>query len=99
VAACESGRFLSRFSSDGDTLGGVNEERLSRRSILRLAGLAAASFGAAAWKAEDAEGGGPAAVESGANTCVLTPKLTAGPYYIPTRSSGATSPTDTPEPR
>jgi protocatechuate 3,4-dioxygenase beta subunit len=61
----------------------VNEERLSRRSILRLAGLAAASFGAGAWKAEGAEGGGPAAVESGAVTCVLTPELTAGPYYIP----------------
>lgn len=61
----------------------MNEERLSRRSILRLAGIAAASFGAGAWRAEDAEGGGPAAVESGAVTCVLTPELTTGPYYIP----------------
>jgi protocatechuate 3,4-dioxygenase beta subunit len=75
--------FLIRFSNGGDTLGGVNEERLTRRSILRLAGLAAASFGAGAWKAEEAEGGGPAAVESGAVTCVLTPELTEGPYYIP----------------
>ncbi len=61
----------------------MNEERLTRRSILRLAGVAAASLGAGAWKARDAEGGGPAAVESGAVTCVLTPELTEGPYYIP----------------
>jgi protocatechuate 3,4-dioxygenase beta subunit len=61
----------------------VNEERLTRRSILRLAGVAAASLGAGAWKAKDAEGGGPAAVESGTVTCVLTPELTEGPYYIP----------------
>jgi hypothetical protein len=79
----ERAEFLIRFSNGGDTFGGVNEERLTRRSILRLAGLAAASFGAGAWKAEEAEGGGPAAVESGAVTWVLTPELTEGPYYIP----------------
>ena len=61
----------------------MDEERLTRGSILRLAGVAAASLGAGAWKARDAEGGGPAAVESGALTCVLTPELTEGPYYIP----------------
>ena len=61
----------------------MNEERLTRGSILRLAGVAAASLGAGAWKAKDAEGGGPTAVESGAVTCVLTPELTEGPYYIP----------------
>jgi len=61
----------------------VNEERLTRGSILRLAGVAAASLGAGAWKAKDAAGGGPTAVESGAVTCVLTPELTEGPYYIP----------------
>lgn len=61
----------------------MNEERLTRRSILRLASVAAASLGAGAWKAEKGAGGGPAAVESGAVTCVLTPELTEGPYYIP----------------
>ena len=61
----------------------MNEERLTRRSILRLAGVAAASLGAGAWNARAAEGGGPAAVESGAVSCVLTPELTEGPYYLP----------------
>jgi protocatechuate 3,4-dioxygenase beta subunit len=79
----ETAEFLIRFSNGGDTLGAVNEDRLTRRSILRLAGVAAASLGAGAWKAKEAEGGGPAAVESGAVTCVLTPELTEGPYYIP----------------
>jgi protocatechuate 3,4-dioxygenase beta subunit len=60
----------------------VNEEHLTRSSILRLAGLAAASFGVGSWQAREAEGGGPAAVESGAVSCVLTPELTEGPYYI-----------------
>jgi hypothetical protein len=75
--------FLIRFSNGDATLGGVNDERLTRRSILRLAGVAAASLGAGAWKASGAEGGGPTAVESGAVTCVLTPELTQGPFYIP----------------
>jgi protocatechuate 3,4-dioxygenase beta subunit len=60
----------------------VNDRPLTRKSVLRLAGLAAAGFGAGAWNARDAEGGGPAAVESGALSCVLTPELTEGPYYI-----------------
>jgi protocatechuate 3,4-dioxygenase beta subunit len=60
----------------------MSEQRLSRRSILRLAGIAAASLGTSAWKARDAEGGGPAAVEAGSVSCVLTPEMTEGPYYI-----------------
>ena len=60
----------------------MTERPFTRKSILRLAGLTAASFGAGAWKAADAEGGGPASVESGAVSCVLTPELTEGPYYI-----------------
>jgi protocatechuate 3,4-dioxygenase beta subunit len=60
----------------------VHEERLTRKSILRLAGLAAASLGVGSWQARDAQGGGPAAVESGDVSCVLTPELTEGPYYI-----------------
>jgi protocatechuate 3,4-dioxygenase beta subunit len=60
----------------------MSEQRLSRRSILRLAGIAAASLGTGAWKARDAEGGGPAAVEAGNVSCVLTPEMTDGPFYI-----------------
>ena len=60
----------------------MSEQRLSRRSILRLAGVAAASLGTGAWKARDAEGGGPAAVEAGSVSCVLTPEMTGGPFYI-----------------
>ena len=56
------------------------EQRLTRRrSLVALGGLAAA---AASWRAEDA-GAGPAAVASGAVSCVLTPEMTEGPYYIP----------------
>jgi protocatechuate 3,4-dioxygenase beta subunit len=59
--------------------------RHSRASLLRLAGLAAAAGGAAAWKAADSDGAatGPLAVTSGLVTCVLTPELTEGPYYVP----------------
>ena len=60
----------------------MSEQRLSCRSILRLAGVAAASLGTGAWKARDAEGGGPAAVEAGSVSCVLTPEMTGGPFYI-----------------
>ena len=60
-------------------------ERPTRRgSLLRLAGLAAAAGGAAAWRLDSAEaaGAGPLAVTSGAVNCVLTPELTEGPYYV-----------------
>ncbi len=60
----------------------MEEQRYSRSSLLRVAGLAAGALGLASWKAASADGGGPAAVESGAVTCVLTPKQTEGPYYI-----------------
>ena len=61
----------------------MSDQHLTRSSVLRLAGLAAASFGVGAWKSQEADGGGPGAVESGAVSCVLTPELTEGPYYIP----------------
>lgn len=62
----------------------MDEQRLTRRgSLLRLGGFAAALLGAGEWKLDDAEGAGPAAVASGAVTCVLTPEQTEGPYYIP----------------
>jgi len=59
--------------------------RLSRRgTLLRLAGLAAVAGGAAGWKLEtsDDANAGPLAVSSGPVSCVLTPELTEGPYYV-----------------
>src|SRR5437868_3339156 len=58
------------------------EKPITRRSsLLALGGLAAGALG---WRADSAEsaGVGPAAVASGAITCVLTPELTEGPYYV-----------------
>ena len=60
-------------------------ERLTRRgSLLRLAGIAAAAGGGAAWRLDsaDAAGSGPLAVSSGLVSCLLTPELTEGPYYV-----------------
>jgi protocatechuate 3,4-dioxygenase beta subunit len=57
------------------------EQRLTRRGSLARVGTllaAAAGGGVAAAKAE----GGPAAVSQGLVSCVLTPELTEGPYYI-----------------
>lgn len=66
-----------------------DEARLTRRdSLLGLGGLAAAALGAggvlAALDVQDAEAAssGPAAVASGLVTCVLTPEMTEGPYYL-----------------
>ena len=66
-----------------------DEGRLTRRdSLLGLGGLAAAALGAggvlAALDGQDAEAAssGPAAVASGLVTCVLTPEMTEGPYYL-----------------
>jgi protocatechuate 3,4-dioxygenase beta subunit len=63
----------------------MDDRRLTRASLLRLAGFAATAVGVGAWKpgADEASGGGPAAVKSGAVACVLTPEQTEGPYYIP----------------
>jgi protocatechuate 3,4-dioxygenase beta subunit len=59
-------------------------DKLTRRgSILKLGGLLAGAFGAGALESEPSEGAGPAAVASGAVSCVLTPEQTEGPYYIP----------------
>jgi protocatechuate 3,4-dioxygenase beta subunit len=49
---------------------------------VRLGGLVATAVGGAGLKIETSEGAGPAAVASGAVTCVLTPEQTEGPYYI-----------------
>jgi protocatechuate 3,4-dioxygenase beta subunit len=69
----------------------MEHTRLTRReSLLKLGGLAATVAGAGAlagrelWDAADADaaGTGPAAVASGLVTCVLTPEMTEGPYYV-----------------
>ncbi len=52
-----------------------------RGSLVRLAGLAATAIGGSFLETGTA-GAGPAAVASGAISCVLTPELTEGPYYI-----------------
>ena len=63
-----------------------DEARLTRRDS--LLGLAAAALGAggvlAALDGQEAEAAssGPAAVASGLVTCVLTPEMTEGPYYL-----------------
>ena len=58
----------------------MNGQRLTRRgSIVGFGGLLLGLLG---WKAASSEGAGPAAVASGAVSCVLTPEQTEGPYYI-----------------
>lgn len=59
----------------------MDELRLTRRGS--LARLLTAGLAAAGWRAAETSGAGPAAVASGAVSCVLTPEMTEGPYYIP----------------
>ena len=54
-------------------------ERFTRR---RLLGLAAVGGASALWPVEQA-GAGPLAVSSGAVSCILSPEMTEGPYYLP----------------
>lgn len=57
--------------------------RITRRaSLVRLGGVVATALGVGGWKVSESEGSGPAAVASGAVSCVLTPEQTEGPYYI-----------------
>jgi len=51
-----------------------------RETLLAAGGLIAAAL---IPEAAAAAGSGPAAVASGAISCVLTPELTEGPYYVP----------------
>lgn len=53
-----------------------------RRSLATLFGGALALVGSKVGDAAASGQGGPAAVASGAVSCVLTPELTEGPYYI-----------------
>jgi protocatechuate 3,4-dioxygenase beta subunit len=57
--------------------------RFTRRgSLAKLGGLVVASLGGRALLRTDQADAGNKAVESGLVTCVLTPELTEGPYYI-----------------
>jgi protocatechuate 3,4-dioxygenase beta subunit len=79
----ETRRTLQRMTTHENEH--IENERLTRRgSLLRLAGIAAAAGGGAAWRLDsaDAAGSGPAAVSSGLVACILTPELTEGPYYV-----------------
>jgi protocatechuate 3,4-dioxygenase beta subunit len=60
-----------------------HDKPITRRdSLVRLAGLAAVAAGGAAWKTEQSDAAGPNAVASGLVTCVLSPEMTEGPYYV-----------------
>ncbi len=64
----------------------MESDRITRRaSLAKVGGFVAAALGASAWKlgsAAESDGAGPAAVASGAVSCVLAPEQTEGPYYI-----------------
>ena len=58
------------------------DEFTRRESLLRAGGFLATVLGAAGLEAEASEGAGPAGVASGELSCVLTPELTEGPFYV-----------------
>ena len=58
------------------------DEFTRRDSLLRAGGFLATVLGVAGLEAEASEGAGPAAVASGEVSCVLTPELTEGPFYV-----------------
>src|SRR5436309_8591377 len=61
----------------------MTEGKLTRRgSLVRLGGLVVGALGVGGLESQRSAGAGPAAVASGAVTCVLTPEQTEGPYYI-----------------
>jgi protocatechuate 3,4-dioxygenase beta subunit len=57
-----------------------NEAVTRRASLARLGGLLAAAAGGTLLQTDTAAGN--SAIETGAVSCVLTPELTEGPYYI-----------------
>jgi len=60
----------------------MTENTFTRRTTLaKLGGVVLAAAGGRALLADKAQGGNRA-VETGAVSCVLTPELTEGPYYI-----------------
>ena len=58
----------------------MDDVRLTRRGS--LASVFAGMLALASWKVDESEAAGPAAVASGAVSCVLAPEMTEGPYYI-----------------
>jgi protocatechuate 3,4-dioxygenase beta subunit len=61
----------------------MENDRFTRRSSLaKLGGLVVAGLGGGALGSSEEAEGGNKAVETGAVSCVLTPELTEGPYYI-----------------
>jgi len=61
----------------------METDRFTRRSSLaKLGGLVVAGLGGGALVSSEEAEGGNKAVETGAVSCVLTPELTEGPYYI-----------------
>jgi protocatechuate 3,4-dioxygenase beta subunit len=61
----------------------MTEPTITRRgSLLRLGGFLVTAVGVGGWRIAESGGAGPAAVASGAVSCVLTPEQTEGPYYI-----------------
>jgi protocatechuate 3,4-dioxygenase beta subunit len=62
----------------------MDESRFTRRgSLARVGGLLAAGLATGGWKlGSSVDEVGPAGVSSGAVSCLLTPELTEGPYYI-----------------
>jgi len=72
-------------NTDSEQLVDGEHTRLTRRnSLLKLGGIAGAIVGGSAWALNDADdaGAGPAAVASGLVSCVLSPEMTEGPYYL-----------------
>ena len=59
----------------------MDSTKLTRRGS--IAGFGGFLLGLLGWRAATSDGAGPAAVASGAVSCVLTPEQTEGPYYIP----------------
>jgi protocatechuate 3,4-dioxygenase beta subunit len=71
--------------SDDTNIHEKDDRLLTRRSsLLKLGGLAGAVVGASAWGLDrsDEASAGPAAVAQGLVSCVLTPEMTQGPYYL-----------------
>jgi len=57
-------------------------QRVTRRGSLLKFGALLAALGGGGVVASRSEGAGPAGVASGAVSCVLTPELTEGPFYV-----------------
>jgi protocatechuate 3,4-dioxygenase beta subunit len=60
-----------------------NDIRITRkRSLAAFGGFVGTVVAGGAWKAQSADGAGPAGVASGTVKCVLAPEQTQGPYYV-----------------